>query len=378
MPIDLQQQEKKHSLVVAANVEAGERAFLRYPDFPLGEVVIIAGAGGIGKGQFGTYVMACLSSGVDIRTGRAVHEPCNSLFISTEDNSADIRARLDRAAVDADLNRIFILDKLASFEMGLTVSDSAGLKKIENLIRETESKFTILDPLQGLCGPDVDMSRTNHIRRIMHGLAAVAERTKSVICLFAHPNKRQAITSANDLISGSTDIVSAARSVLLLFPDFETGEADTRLVIHSKSNHAKPGKTMRFKIAEGNRVVGLSDITAADAVEAVNYRKLSKAKLQGSHDDYEKLFICGVKRLLSTAGSPAQISFKDFVERYAPGFTGKPKLMLDALSEQLLKEHRIVVKTSTGKSEIRVNGDRGFRCEWQSPSVDEISDGLPF
>ena len=374
---DLQWQEDKHNLVVAADVEAGQRSFLRHPDLPLGEVVIIAGAGGIGKGQFGAYVLACLSAGIDYRTGSAIHEPCNSLFVSTEDTSSDIRARLDRADVDADLHRIFIVDKLASFEMGLTVSDDIGLLTIESLILDTQAKFTILDPLQGLCGRDVDMSRTNHIRQIMHGLAAVAERTQSVIALFAHPNKRQSIASANDLISGSTDIVSAARSVLLMMPDFETNEADTRLIIHSKSNHAKPGKTMRFRIAESNRVVGLSDMTAADAVEAVNFRKLSKANGHGSNEDYEEMFIGGVKRLLSTAGSPAQISFKDFVEQYAPGFTGKPKRILDDLSERFLNEHRIIIRTTTGKSEIRVNGDRGFRCEWDSPSIEELSDDLP-
>ena len=369
--------EPKHTLLTAADVEAGQRAFLRHPDFPLGEVVIIAGAGGIGKGQFGSYVLACLSAGIDYRTGRAVHEPCNSLFVSTEDTCTDIRARLDRADVDADLHRIFMVDKLASYEMGLTVSDDTGLSKIEGLILDTQSKFSILDPLQGLCGRDVDMSRTNHIRQIMHGLAAIAERTQSVICLFAHPNKRQSIASANDLISGSTDIVSAARSVLLIMPDFETNEADTRLIIHTKSNHAKPGKTMRFRIAEGNRVIGLSDITAADAVEAVNYRKLSKTNAKGLHENYEELFIKGVKRLLSTSGSPTQISFRAFVEQYAPSFTGKPKRILDDLSERLLNEYGIILRTTTGKSEIRVNGDRGFRCEWESPPIEEVTEGLP-
>lgn len=365
----------KRKIVSAADVEAGQRDFLRFPDFPIGEVSLIAGAGGIGKGQFGCYVMMCLSAGIDYRTGLAVYEPCNSLFISTEDTAADIRARLDRAAVKGDFSRIFIVDKLASYEMGLTVSDDAGLSKIEALVTETAAKFTILDPLQGLCGQDVDMSRQNHIRRIMHGLAAVAERTESVIVLLAHPNKRQSIVSANDLISGSTDIVSAARSVLLLMPDFESNEPDCRLVIHTKSNHAKPGQTMRFRIAESNSVVGLSAVTAADAVEAVNNRKLSKATSKGVAD-FETQFIDGVQDLLSNSNN-AQISFSEFTRRYAPTFTGKAKCLLDSLARELSTVYGIRIQTSTGKSEIRVGSERGFRCERIASSISELEEELP-
>lgn len=117
----LPNQERRENtiLTVAADVKAEKRPFLRSPDFPLGEISVIAGAGGIGKGQFGCYVMMCLSTGIDYRTGIKVYEPCNSLFISTEDTASDIRARLDRAAVNGDLSRIFIVDKLKSYEMGL-------------------------------------------------------------------------------------------------------------------------------------------------------------------------------------------------------------------------------------------------------------------
>ena len=366
----------KTKLQVAADVETGQRAFLRSPDFPIGEVVLIAGAGAIGKGQFGTFYMVCLSTGIDCRTGLKVYEPVNSLFISTEDTAADIRQRLDRAAVKGDLSRIYIVDKLASYEMGLSVSDDAGLAKIEALIKETQAKFVILDPLQGLCGQAVDMSRTNHIRHIMHALAAVAERTQCVICLFCHPNKRQNIASANDLISGSTDIVSAARSVLLMMPDFENNEPDCRLVIHSKSNHAKPGRTMRFCISETNSVVGLSDVTAADAVEAVNNRKLSKPTSKGVAD-YGQQFLDGVRDLLSDRET-AQISFRAFTQRYAPTFTGKPKVVLDDIAPRLSASYGIAIQTATtGKSEVRVNNERGFRCSRIIPTVEDAEEDLP-
>lgn len=365
----------RSKIVAAADVETVERKFLRFPDFPLGEVCVVAGAGGVGKGQFGCFNMVCLSAGIDYRTGLAVYEPCNSLFISTEDTAADIRARLDRAAVKGDLSRIFIVDKLASYEMGLSVSDDAGFAKIEALITETQAKFVILDPLQGLCGHDIDMSRINHIRGVMHGLAAVAERTQSVICLFCHPNKRQNIVSANDLISGSADIVSAARSVLLMMPDFENGDANCRLILHTKSNHAKPGQTMRFRIAESNSVVGLSEVTAADAVEAVNLRKLAKPTSKGVVD-YEAQFVDGVQDLLSNSNN-AQISFSEFTRRYAPTFTGKAKCLLDSLARELSTVYGIRIQTSTGKSEIRVGSERGFRCERIASSISELEEELP-
>ena len=359
----LQAQERKQvkTLTVAANVKAEKRPFLRSPDFPLGEITVIAGAGGIGKGQFGCYVMKCLSTGIDYRTGIRAYEPCNSLFISTEDTASDIRSRLDRAAVKGDLSRIFIVDKLQSYEMDLSVSEASGLSKIEALIAEAQAKFVILDPLQGLCGQSVDMSRTNHIRRIMHSLAAVAERTECVICLFCHPNKRQNIASANDLISGSTDIVSAARSVLLLMPDFENNDPDCRLIIQTKSNHAKSGQTMRFRVAESNSVIGLSAVTASDAVEAVNFRKLTKPYSKGVVD-YKQQFVDGVIDLLSD-GETAQISFSEFVQKYAPTFDGKAKCVIEDVAKELSKKHGIVIQTTTtGNSPIRVNGSRGFKC----------------
>lgn len=374
----LQAQERKQvkTLTVAANVKAEKRPFLRSPDFPLGEITVIAGAGGIGKGQFGCYVMKCLSTGIDYRTGIRAYEPCNSLFISTEDTASDIRSRLDRAAVKGDLSRIFIVDKLQSYEMDLSVSEASGLSKIEALIAEAQAKFVILDPLQGLCGQSVDMSRTNHIRRIMHSLAAVAERTECVICLFCHPNKRQNIASANDLISGSADIVSASRSVLLLMPDFENNDPDCRLIIHTKSNHAKSGQTMRFRVAESNSVIGLSAVTASDAVEAVNFRKLTKPYSKGVVD-YKQQFVDGVIDLLSD-GKTAQISFSEFVQKYAPTFDGKAKCVLDDVAKELSKKHGIVIQTTTtGKSPIRVDGSRGFKCCRAELPLDDIEEDLP-
>ena len=49
--VQVQAVQQPIKLVAAANVKAKARPYLRSPDFPLGEVSVIAGAGGVGGRQ---------------------------------------------------------------------------------------------------------------------------------------------------------------------------------------------------------------------------------------------------------------------------------------------------------------------------------------
>ena len=358
---DLNLAKKRGKMIIkASDVTSIDRKFLN-DDFrlPLGEVVVIAGAGAVGKGQFACTYLSYLSQGKDIESGLQKFTPCNSLFISAEDKATDIRARLERSPVAPNYDKIFIIDKLLSYEMGLSVSDEDGFNRIENAIRETGSKLTIIDPLQAFTGRDIDLSRTNHIRDIMHRISALAERTDSVIVIFCHPNKRNQIVNLNDLVCGSADIVSAARSVLTILPDFENNDPETRLIIHSKANHSAPAKTLKFSIGKyRNQVLGLSDVSPADAVDAINTHKLSKGGRRTA-PNYNQLFLAGCKDLLSKG--IYQSSFQDFTAAYAPDFGGKPSCVFGDINATLEEQTGYFIQLLAGKSEVRIGGQRGFR-----------------
>lgn len=193
----------------------------------------------------------------------------------------------------------------------------------------------------------------------MHTLATVAEEYRCCIVLLMHLNKRQSIVSAADLLCGSSDIVNAARSVMLLTNDFRDGSPDRRFLFHIKSNHARPAKTLEINIGSaGNRIVGESDLTEEDYVVAVNSRRAQKrAKAEVN---YEQLFYSGIEQMI--AEGTYQSTFREFVERFAQGFSGKAKCILDDISPRTELNLGYVIQTSTkNDGAVKILGDRGFR-----------------
>lgn len=346
-------------IVSAADIEPAEHEFLLEDKrFPIGEVSIIAGAGGAGKGQLACAHISYTSMGCNLDGDRA-GEPKKCLFISAEDTAGDIRRRLDRSLFKADMSKVFILDKLDSYDFGIDLSDEDNPYKLDALINVTGASLIYLDPLQAFVGESTDLSRQNHVRHVMHTLAALAERTHTCVVLLMHLNKRQSIANATDLLCGSSDIVNAARSVLLLTNDFKGGDPDRRFLFHIKANHARKAPTLEMSIsARGNQIVGKSEVSADDYVLAVNSRRLAKSSGKAA-PNYDRLFLEGCKDMICKG--KFQSSFKDFLATYAPDFSGKPRCVLGDISEALESSTGFFVQTQAGKSEVRIDGQRGFK-----------------
>lgn len=66
-----------------------------------------------------------------------------------------------------------------------------------------------------------------------------------------------------------------------------------------------------------------------------------------------------------------QISFAEFFDNYCPEFSGKYKVAIDKIGEYLFQNYEIRVQTSCGKSEVRVNAQRGFRCKRINANAEE-------
>ena len=207
--------------------------------FPIGEITIIAGSGGVGKGQLAAAHIAMATKGYNL-DGVCAGEPVNCLFVSAEDTAADIRTRLDRSLFQADYSRALITDKLSSYEYNMDLSGAIAKEKVESLILETHSRLVYIDPIQAFVGESTDLSRQNQVRKIMHTLATVAEEYRCCIVLLMHLNKRQSVVSAADLLCGSSHIVNAARSVMLLTNDFRDGSPDRRFLFPHKIQPRPP------------------------------------------------------------------------------------------------------------------------------------------
>ncbi len=349
----------RSSYVSAADVEPAEHAFLLGDTrFPIGEISIIAGAGGVGKGQLACAHIALASRGYNL-AGAVAGEPQTCLFITAEDTAPDVRRRLDRSLFKADMSRVLIQDKTHSFNFGLDLSKEKNPYRLESLILLTGATLVYLDPLQAFVGEFTDLSRQNQVRRIMHALAALAERTRCCIVLLMHLNKRQQIVNAADLLCGSSDIVNASRSAMLLTNDFRDGDPDRRYLFHIKSNHARNAGTLELRVAAaGNSIIGTSDVTAEEYVQAVNTRRAAKAAR--GEPNYEQMFYSGIEQMI--AEGKLQSTFREFIDRFAPSFQGRPKYVMDDIAIRVEERLGYTIQTKTSNSSaVKVDGDRGFR-----------------
>lgn len=91
---------------------------------------------------------------------------------------------------------------------------------------------------------------------------------------------------------------------------------------------------------------------------AVNSRKASKSAR--AKVDYEQMFYKGVEQMI--AEGKYQSTFREFVDRFAPGFPGRPKCILDDIAIRVEERLGYMIRTKcTGNSPVRVGQERGFK-----------------
>lgn len=248
------QNQPELRLIRMSEVETQEVRWLWYPYIPQGKLTIIQGNPGEGKTTLALWIAAMCSCG-QVLPGTEPSAPINILYQTAEDGLGDtIKPRLMTAG--ADLNRIICVDET---ECALSLLD----ERIEKAVKATGAKLTILDPLQGYLGWDVDMNRANEIRDVLKRLTIMADQTGCAVVLIGHLNKAVGANSAYRSL-GSMDFRAAARSVLLV--GRMKKEPSVRVIVHDKSSLAPEGMSVAFSIEDGNLrwVDGYEKITAED------------------------------------------------------------------------------------------------------------------
>ena len=204
----------------------------------VGEVAILAAAGGVGKSTLSAQVVGDMRRcGLDRETYREgvpivdgvfhAHTGGPILMLSYEDNLAVVRRRLLNANPDgwdedalvgiygfnARSNPLFGVLQGTFNEVGMLES----WEMLENTIGEIGPRLVVIDPaLSAFTG---NSNQAEHVRAFVEGLCTLAEAAHCAILLVAHSNKES--RKENDpfdpgQVGGSTHFVDRARGVAVL------------------------------------------------------------------------------------------------------------------------------------------------------------------
>ena len=317
----------------ASSFTEPERRFLWKPYLPEGEFTVLMAPGGTGKTFFVCAVAAALSRGQALPGESDGRSPVRVLLISAEDEGGTLRSRLE--ACGADLENVMLMDCRAS--QGLNLYEH--FEDLRETVTAYRPKLVAVDPWHAFLGSGADMNRANTVRPLFQQIANLCKEYGCAILLVAHVNKRLQTENLNNAAMGSADLVNAARSALFLIRDPE--DADCRVAVHSKSNYAAEGKSLRLRIGEGGAVFdGFSDVDKEE-VESANRQHKSLRELHQSRKEKGACLTQLTDLLQEKANpfAPVRISYDELREEYGNMvFSGyRPKMALDACRAELEK-----------------------------------------
>jgi hypothetical protein len=185
------------------------------PWIPLGALTLLDGDPGLGKSTIAVDLAARVSVGWAMPPdyGNAT-DPADVLILSAEDDPhTTIRPRLDAAG--ADVSRVHILTAMRVGEAEHPPVLPYDLTAVEGMILDKGIKLTIVDPLMAYLDSDIDSHRDQDVRRCLHQLKLLAERTLSALLIIRHLNKLLA-GPALYRGGGSIGIIGAVRAALIV------------------------------------------------------------------------------------------------------------------------------------------------------------------
>lgn len=356
---------RSYHIKLASEFGDDKTRFLWFPYVPIGDYTVLMAPGGTGKTYFICGLVAAISKGEQLPYDmKPQNGPQNALIISAEDKGELLKRRL--LASGADLNRVGILDCMESEGLNFT----SGYNDFKAVIMSFHPALVVIDPWHGFLGADIDINRVNAVRPCFQKLANLAKECECGMILISHVNKRAQGENINNAATGSTDFVNAARSALYCI--FDEEDNNSRIIIHSKTNYAAYGPSVKFKINENGGVEwnGFSDIDRNTMEQAA---RLKKTAAEVAKMNSEKVFVneALIRALLDAVQKDTKFLYDDFKDQYGDNIFGQsqPKKALDDIKEAMYKKGFVI---DSGK-QVRKNGKvgRGFSIQKISEAAEE-------
>lgn len=305
--------------------------FLWYPYLPIGDYSVMMADGGTGKTILCCGIAAAVSTGDPLPGGEFQGKGQPVLIISAEDSGEILRKRL--ALSGADLTRVFILD--CSDSLGMDFSEH--YEEFENTVRAYVPALVIIDPWHAFLGAGVDINRVNALRPVFQKLAHLTKKCHCAMILVSHVNKRAQGDNANNAATGSSDFINASRSAFRVI--FDDSDEDCRVMVHTKTNYAAYGKSIRYRINDGGVVWdGFSDITKQTLEMAARRRSTPWEVMQGDKE-HSAINNALIEALEASANQfvPTRYSYEEFKKQHGELIFGgaQPKRALEAVKDRL-------------------------------------------
>lgn len=344
--------------------------FLWFPYLPVGDYSVLMASGGTGKTVLCCGIAAAVSTGKPLPGDEFEQTPGNVLIISAEDRGEVLKKRLVNSG--ADLMRVFILD----------CSDSIGMDFTENYpeFRATVQAhcpaLVIVDPWHGFLGDGVNIDRVNVMRPVLQKLAHLAKECRCAMILVSHVNKRAQGENINNAAQGSADFINASRSAFQVI--FDGDNENSRILVHTKSNYAPYGQSVRYRIEDGGVVWdGFSDITRQTLELAARRRSAPWEVIQQDqeHTAASNALVDALKQSANQF-TPTRYTYDEFKQLHSDLIFGgqQPKKALDAVKDELAESGyflRTGIQVRKGKT--KGNGFLVQRVDLVEPEQMDLS-----
>jgi hypothetical protein len=221
------------------------------PWIPCQAITILEGDPGVSKSTLTIDLAARASRGWRMPPEGGPEEgqePAGVLILSAEDTAEDtIKPRL--YAAEADMNRVGVLCAIrgadGADEMPPVIP--FHVPEIETAMKAVGASLIIVDPLMSYLDGDVNTHNDHDVRRALHQMKLLAERTGAAVLIVRHLNK---MTGGPAMYrgGGSIGIIGAARSAMLAGND--PTDPQYRVLAPIKNNLAPLPPSLRYKVEQ--------------------------------------------------------------------------------------------------------------------------------
>lgn len=225
------------------NVEIKPTDYLFFPWFPRGKLTAVQGDSGSSKSTFMYGIGAKVSTGSDL-LGVPCEDPGNVMFITIEDDAADIKIAFQDAGGDlSKLKRIIDREDIAKLNLS-----PAGAQIINRIIKSESIKLLVLDPLQQFLSGD--MNKANETRAQLALLMNIAAENNICIVFLEHMGKDTSKAALHRGL-GSVDIHAATRSVIQVVTDPEDDYCKIAFTVkNNTADHHETQRAIRYKVKD--------------------------------------------------------------------------------------------------------------------------------